>query len=258
MPGKRVGLAGDFPLSELLAASVAPNPVRLGRIFEWYRRRWLDVVASIYVYNEHRGYTALDELLAAARSHGAMDQAFVSQVEQHRSDERKHYLMFRRWFEKRREMPLFVDRTCGHIDRFIEIMFGARIEHIDTPEVLRDERNFEKMCRVVALTERRGYRQVQALLRHPFVRGDRHLTKIFQVIRDDEPRHWAPYETWLRLHRCRDAAWWERWIDALIHSELLLIKLPWLFVTLSLHRRSSWPDDDEPRAKKRAVAFAAR
>jgi hypothetical protein len=37
---------------------------------------------------------------------------------------------FRRWFEWRDVMPFAVDRTCGHIDRFVEtlgaVQFGAR------------------------------------------------------------------------------------------------------------------------------------
>ena len=41
----------------------------------WYRRRWLDLVASIYMYNEHRGYTALDRVLAAVRSRYPDDPA---------------------------------------------------------------------------------------------------------------------------------------------------------------------------------------
>jgi rubrerythrin len=232
--------------------------MRFDQILGWYRRRWLDVVVSIYVYNEHRGYTALDELLMAMRADRRMDPSFIADIERHRADEHKHYLMFKRWFEKQRQMPLFVDRTCGHIDRFIEIMFGARIDRIDTPLMVRDERNFEKLCRVVALTERRGYRQVQTLLRHPFVRRERHLTKIFEVIRADEPRHWAPYESWLKRHQRREPAWWERWIDAVIHSELLLIKLPLLFLAPWVRRRSDWPDEDEARAARRTVAVAAR
>src|SRR5690606_11823655 len=34
-----------------------------------YRERFLDVLASIYIYNEHRGYTSLDRVLEAARLH---------------------------------------------------------------------------------------------------------------------------------------------------------------------------------------------
>lgn len=223
-----------------------------------YRRRWLDLVASIYIYNEHRGYTALDQLLAAMRAAKPRDDAFIAEVEQHRADEYKHYLMFRRWFEKRRQMPLFVDRTCGHIDRFIEIMFGAQIDQIDTSAMIGNEHNFEKLCRIVALTERRGRRQVEILLRHRFVRRDRHLTKIFEVIRQDEPRHWAPYEAWLKRHRKREPEWWERWLDMLIHSELLLIKLPFLFLTPRLGRRSAWPDESGTPTKEAFAAVTAR
>lgn len=33
-----------------------------------FRERYLDVLASVYLYNEHRGYTSLDRVLAAARA----------------------------------------------------------------------------------------------------------------------------------------------------------------------------------------------
>ena len=223
----------------------------------WYRRRWLDVVASIYIYNEHRGYTALDGLLGAIRTVMPHDQALIAEVEQHRADEYKHYLMFRRWFEKRGQMPLFVDRTCGHIDRFIEIMFGSRIDELLTTAVIGNERNFEKACRIVALTERRGFRQVEILLRHPVIRGERQLTKIFEIIAEDEPGHWAPYEGWLKRHGRREPVWWERWIDGLIHSELLLMKLPVLFLTPHLQRRSTWPDESDAHRGHAGVATFA-
>ena len=95
--------------------------------------------------------------------------------------------------EKRGAMPYAIDRTCGHIDRFVEIMFRSRIDDLDEEALIGDDRNFEKMCRVIALTERRGYRQLEILLRHPTVLADRSLTKIFAIIKVDEPRHWSPY-----------------------------------------------------------------
>jgi len=211
----------------------------------WFRQRWLDLVASIYIYNEHRGYTALDQILVAIRMRFPEDHDFIAEVERHRADEHKHYLMFRRWFEKRGMRPLFVDRTCGHIDRFIEIMFRSRINDIDALSLIGDRRNFEKMCRVVSLTERRGYRQVETLLRHPFVLSDSMLTKIFQVIKVDEPSHWAPYERWLARNQAREPVWWERMIDRFIHSELLLLKLPILFLNPALRRRAAWPDESD-------------
>ena len=36
---------------------------------------------------------------------------------------------------------------------------------LDEEALIGDDRNFEKMCRVIALTERRGYRQLETLLR---------------------------------------------------------------------------------------------
>ena len=232
-------------------------PLGLARppMWQWYRRRWVDLVASIYIYNEHRGYTALDRVLHAVQKRYADDKAFVAEIEQHRADEYKHYLMFRRWWERRGVMPYAIDRTCGHIDRFVEIMFRKRIDTLDTQAVIDDDRLFERLCRVISLTEQRGYRQLDLLLRHPLIRPDRRLVKIFRIIQEDEPSHWAPYEGWLARHGKRTPKWWERAIDGFIHSELLFLKLPVLFLRPGLPRRSDWPDD-EPSATLTATAAA--
>ena len=224
-----------------------------------YRRRWLELVGSIYIYNEHRGYTALDRVLEAVRSQFPNDHAFIAEIEQHRADEYKHYLMFKRWWQKRGVRPFFVDRACGHIDRFVEIMFRSRIDELDAGELIKREENFAKLCRVIALTERRGYRQLEILLRHPTIQQDRLLTKIFRIIQDDEPSHWAPYEKWLSRRRQRDPKWWERAIDQFIHSELLMLKLPVLFLTPRLRRRTEWPDakDDVAPQQGHELALAS-
>jgi hypothetical protein len=218
-----------------------------------FRERYLDLLGSIYIYNEHRGYTALDRVLEAVRARSPDDTAFIAAIAQHRADERKHYLMFRRWFEKRGQMPFSVDRACGHIDRFVELVFRKRIDELDIDRFIEDG-HFEELCRVISLTEQRGYRQVEVLLRHPLILKDRGLTKIFQIIKQDEPRHWAPYDRWLKLNGGRNPVWWERAIDSFIHSELLLLKLPVLFLTPGLKRRTRWIDEDDADD---APAFAA-
>lgn len=223
----------------------------------WFSSRYLDLLGSIYIYNEHRGYTALDRVLEAVRARSPGDHAFIAAIEQHRADEHKHYLMFRRWFEKRGQMPLFVDRMCGHIDRFVEIMFRSTIDRLDTHRVIAEDRLFEKLCRVISLTEKRGYRQVEVLLNHPIVRQDPGLIKIFKIIKKDEPSHWEPYDNWLRLNGKRDPKWWERAVDAFIHSELLFLKLPVLFLNLSMRRRSDWPDAHDRDAARLGVLRAA-
>src|SRR3954449_3491352 len=123
----------------------------------WFQRRYLDLLGSIYLYNEHRGYTALDGVLEAVGARWPEDAEFIAKVEKHRADEHKHYLMFKRWFEKRGMMPLFVDRACGHIDRFVELVFRKRIDELDLDRFI-EEGNFEELCRVISLTEQRGYR----------------------------------------------------------------------------------------------------
>lgn len=215
-------------------------------MIEWFRRRYLDLLGSIYIYNEHRGYTAIDRVLEAVRVRSPGDAALIDAIEKHRADERKHYLMFRRWFELRGVMPYAIDRTCGHIDRFVEIMFRRRIDDLDTQAIIDRDALFERLCRVICLTEQRGHRQVEILLRHPVVRRDPVLMRIFRIIERDEPSHWAPYEGWLRMHGRRQPRWWEHAIDSFIHSELLLLKLPILFLHPGLPRRADWADAADP------------
>ena len=49
-----------------------------GRIRSWYRRRYLDLLGSIYIYNEHRGYTAIDRVLEAVRARWPDDHALIA------------------------------------------------------------------------------------------------------------------------------------------------------------------------------------
>jgi hypothetical protein len=219
-----------------------------------FQRRYLDLLGSIYLYNEHRGYTALDRVLQAVRTRWPDDAALIAQIASHRADERKHYLMFRRWFERRGVMPFAVDRSCGHIDRFVGIMFRSTIDDLDPELIVRRDDLFERLCRVISLTEKRGFRQVEILLRHPIVRSDAKLVKIFRIIHEDEPSHWAPYDAWLAANGKRPPKWWERAVDSFIHSELLFLKLPALFLNPSVRRRSEWADAHEFAEPKRAAA----
>jgi hypothetical protein len=209
-----------------------------------FRVRFLDVLASIYIYNEYRGYTSLDRVLEAARAHCPNESVFIAAIEKHRADEHKHYRMFRRWFEIEGKMPLSVDRTCGHIDHFILKVFGSTIEELDTQAIIADAREFQKLCRVIMLTEQRGMRQVEVLLKNTHVRSNKAMLRIFEVVEKDEPDHWKPYQAWLRTHRCETSRWRERWADFWIHKTLMLVKLPALFLRRATPRLSVWPDED--------------
>ena len=224
----------------------------------WFSRKYLDLLGSIYIYNEHRGYTSIDRVLEAVKMRSPDDHELIAKIERHRADEHKHYVMFKRWFELRGQMPLHVDRTCGHIDRFVEIMFRRTIDNLDTNAVIADDRLFERLCRVISLTEKRGYKQVDILLKHPIVLTDKALIRIFQVIEKDEPSHWAPYDGWLKANGKRDPKWWEHAIDSFIHSELLFLKLPFLFINPWIKRRTDWAHEhDPPRQGASPVTAAA-
>ena len=223
----------------------------------WFRNRYLDLLGSIYIYNEHRGYTAIDDLLAAVRARWPDDHELIATIEKHRADEYKHYVMFRRWFERRGVMPYALDRAFGHIDRFVDIMFGSTIDNLDKMQVVRSDRLFARLCRVISLTERRGYKQVEILLGNSHVLSDKQLTKIFRIIEQDEPSHWAPYDGWLEAHGQRNDKWWERLVDSFIHSELLFLKLPVLFLHPSLKRRSRFADEEDGRVPLGEPAMAA-
>ncbi len=215
----------------------------LAHLIPSLRNRYLDVLASIYLYNEHRGYTSLDRVLEAVRARCPDEHTFIAEVVSHRADEEKHYYMFRRWFERQGRMPLAVDHTCGHIDRFIEKMFGCTIENLDTAAIIADSAEFEKLCRVIMLTEQRGYAQVEILLRNRFVLADPVMTRIFRIIHKDEPSHFHPYQHWLERHGRQTALWRERLADFWIHKSLLLVKLPSLFFSRRTCRLQRWPDE---------------
>jgi hypothetical protein len=212
--------------------------------FQAFRARFLDVLASIYIYNEYRGYTSLDRVLEAVRARCPGEADFIAAVVKHRADEHKHYNMFRRWFELQGRMPLKVDRTCGHIDHFIEAVFGCTIEELDTQAIVADPDAFEKLCRVIMLTEQRGMNQVEVLLKNSHVLSDPVMRKIFSIVEKDEPDQWMPYHEWLtRLGRVT-ARWRERWADYWIHKSLMLAKLPAIFVRRGTPRLTKWPHED--------------
>lgn len=207
--------------------------------------RYLDVLASVYLYNEHRGYTSLDRVLEAARACCADDPDFIAAIEKHRADEHKHYQMFRRWFELKGRMPIALDRRVGHIDRFIFKAFGCTIEELDTGAVIANADQFERLCRVIILTEQRGLRQVEVLLRNAMVTGDRAMKRIFEIVHRDEPDHFEPYQYWLARNARIGPQWRERWTDFWIHRALLFGHLPAIFLDPALPRMERWPHEGD-------------
>jgi len=220
----------------------------VGLVRSWraaWRDRYLDVVASIYLYNEHRGYTALDRVLEAVRLRYPDDTLFQAEVAKHRDDEEKHYRMFRRWFERQGRMPLRVGRGAGHIDRFIQWIFHCTIDALDTARIVGSADQFERLCRVIMLTEQRGFAQIKLILASRLIMSDPILRRIFRIIHRDEPDHFLPYQRWLERQDRARVKWNERAADWGIHKQLMLITLPALFLAARRPRLTHWPDEQQ-------------
>jgi hypothetical protein len=204
-------------------------------------KRFLDLLCSVYIYNEHRGYSGLDRILDAIRETHPKGDPFIAKVEKHRADEYKHYVMFKRWFERRGEMPYHVGKT-GQIDGIIQMFFGRDIDALEANPFMANDAKFAKLCRAISLTERRGLDQVHEFLASPAVQTDRHLVKILTVIEKDEPSHWEPYEEWLRDHGYPQSRLRERVVDQFAYGVTVFAKFPFMLVNPKLPRRAEWPD----------------
>jgi len=222
------------------APSPAPSP--FARLRARFGARYLDVLASVYLYNEHRGYTALDRVVAAVRAQAPQETGFIAEIVAQRNDEHKHYNMFRRWFELRGRMPLLVGREGGHIDRFVGRAFGCTIDDLATEAVVASPAMLARLCKVIMLTEERGLKQVEVLLKNRFILADPVMRKIFRIIHQDEPGHFLPYRHWLARHGQGGVTWRDRLANWRIHMELMLWVLPKLFLNPRAPRRAVWPD----------------
>jgi hypothetical protein len=136
-----------------------------------------------------------------------------------------------------------VDPGVGHIDRFIQWVFRCTIEELDTHRIVTQPDEFERLCRVIMLTEQRGYRQVEVILKNRLIMSDPVMRKIFEIVHRDEPDHFLPYQRWLEGQGRATARWNERAADWCIHKVLMLAKLPALFLDTGRARMARWPDE---------------
>jgi hypothetical protein len=206
------------------------------------RERYYDVLATVYIYNEYQAYTGLERLLVAIRQKFPLETEFIAAVQKHMRDERKHYLMFKRYFQSEGKLPFTVEATYGYVDQFVLLIFGRSIEDLEPAEILEHDDRFFQLCRLIMMTEFRGMQQVATLLRSRLVRRNEKLVRIFRVIQRDEPSHCLPYQHWLRQRGSHTPGFRERFTDMWIHYSLVLLKLPLLFLNPRLARRHAFLD----------------
>jgi rubrerythrin len=200
-----------------------------------------EALLSIYLYNEHRGYTQLEALEAALRRQRPEEEALAAFVHAHAGDERRHYKMFRAWFVRRGVMPLRVGASSGYIDRLVRSVTGQSIDAIDLDAAVRDQDALERLLRLIVLTERRGLTQVHALLGAQRLLLDRELRAMFEVVARDEPSHFEPYAAWLAARGRAASSFRETAADALTHCAIVAWKLPVLVCDTNPKRIAAFP-----------------
>ncbi|MFN0158783.1 MAG: ferritin-like domain-containing protein [Bacteroidota bacterium] len=210
-----------------------------------FRSRYYDVLASVYIYNEYQAYTSLERLLAAIKEKYPNDSTFIHAVSKHTQDERKHYRMFKSYFEHENRMPLAVDSMYGYIDQFVKWIFGRTLEELNERQILESDDLFFKLCRVIMMTEFRGMKQVDVLLRSGIVQRHPSLLRIFKVIEHDEPSHCFPYKRWLEERGAHLPGFEERFTDLWVHYSLMLVTMPILFLNVQSRRLAVFYDQKE-------------
>ena len=199
-----------------------------------------DVIASVYIYNEFTGYKELEKLIIALETNYSEEKEFIEAVKKHYDDEQKHYLMFRNYFKSKNIFPFKIDKAYGYIDLFINHVFKKPIDELNHQEIIQNKDSFFKLCRLIMLTEFRGMKQVNLLLKGPLLNNSSNLKKIFKVIERDEPSHCYPYQYWLKKHGTHLPQLQEKLTDLWIHYSLTFIKIPFLFFNCKLKRMNTF------------------
>ncbi len=203
--------------------------------------RFKQLVLSVYLYNEWRGFLQLErDLIPALEKPGDCPPAFLAEVKKHAADERKHYFLFKEYFRKRGVMPFRVGRAVGYFD-FLSRLLVGKPSNDSAAGIVRDRKRFADLCRAVVVTEHRGIQQVDAILRWPSFRRDHYLLRIFRIIRRDEPSHYLPYEAWLKKNHQPLPSLRDRVVDVAVHYSIAVLVIPFLFLNPVLPRLKRFP-----------------
>ena len=208
--------------------------------------RAVDLLLSIYLYNEYQGYTQIGLLIRQLENGRGFGKEFLEAVRKHQADERKHYFMFIDYFEHEGRMPFSVGRSIGHFDILVKALTGEWTWEHDR-HVLTQPKQFAPIARAIVTTEIRGLKQVRSLLKSRAIKSRPHLARIFAVIERDEPSHFLPYQKWLNDQKLRPPGPREAFFDKVIHYGIAMILAPILYFNFALPRLEKYPHQREVR-----------
>lgn len=196
------------------------------------------LILSVYLHNEWRGVRQIeDQLIPALEGSTLVGSDFIAEVRKHAADELKHYQMFKAYFRSTGVMPFAVGGSIGYFDFLIRILMVRKENY------LVHKSDFARVFRAIITTERRGISQIQTLLKWRLIKEDEKLNRIFKIIEIDEPSHFSPYETWLKIVKEKGPALKERIVDWIVHYSIAVLIIPIHFVNWRLKRLESFPDE---------------
>lgn len=204
------------------------------------KQRFLDLVVSIYIYNEYRGFKELEKFAVVLESQWPEQEGLIAAVHKHAADEKKHYLLFQRYFRNEGRMPFSVSQWVGFFDVMARLLFGKWMWDLESRAVLMDRDSFVRLCRIIWITESRGLKQIETILSWRMVREHRLLHQIFETIRKDEPSHFLPYAKWLSDNNEATSSWLTAVGDLLVHYGIALIVFPVMFLSPWSKRQSQF------------------
>ncbi len=199
------------------------------------------VLLSVYLYNEYQGFTQLGLLLEAFKRKYPNNVEMIAAISKHAADEKKHYLLFRSYFQSKGQMPLRLGSAFGYVDLLVERIFRRPIETLDQVKLFDNEEAFFQLSRLIMMTESRGLKQVQWLLRTRWIQRNDRLYKLFRGIEADEPSHFLPYASWLKKHGAHHATWSEKLVELWVHISLVIFRIPLLFLKFWQPRLKAFP-----------------
>lgn len=200
--------------------------------------RFKDLILSVYLYNEWRGYTQLEnELIPYLEKSGQVDASLLTSIRKHAGDEKKHYLMFKSYFLGTGRMPFQVSKSVGYFDFLSHLVIG------NMEKALEGASGFARICRAILVTEARGLTQIGDVLTWSSFQKDERLSSIFKVIEKDEPSHFKPYEEWLKRKALKGPGLFYRGADLFAHYFIGLVIIPLHFLNFRLKRLERFPDE---------------
>src|SRR3989338_2441126 len=92
--------------------------------------RFYDILLSIYLYNEKRGFIFLEELHLVFSQKFPQEKAIIASIRKHADDERHHHSLFEKYFRQVNRGAFAVGPWYGYCDQIVALIFGKPLDEL--------------------------------------------------------------------------------------------------------------------------------